>query len=312
MSSPFYILSIDGGGFRGVYPAYILSRIEEEFTANWSESIDLIAGTSTGSIIAAGVACGIRASRIVELYKKHGTSIFKRRWFRRLGLLGSRYRMNRLGSLLQETFGEQKLSDVKIPLIVPATDIGNGCVHVFKSAYDNGFVRDKKVLICDAILASCAAPTYFDPRTVGGKYHLADGGLWANNPALVAAIDAKRRFGRDFDDLRILSIGTGTARHFYPQKIPISNKLIGWGFATRWGRGRFIEMLLNLQTQNANNMLALLLRRDQILRLDFESDTRLPLDDPGSYKDLLSRADREFSHRADEVKRFFELSPGDE
>ena len=85
------------------------------------------------------------------------------------------------------------LGQVKIPLILPAVDIGNGCVHVLKSNYDPTFTRDYKVRVSDAVLASCSAPTYFDPIVIDDKYRLVDGGLWANNPSLVATIDAKYR-----------------------------------------------------------------------------------------------------------------------
>jgi len=309
MSGTFHILSIDGGGFRGVYAAHILRRMEEEFHTDWSKSFDLMAGTSTGAIIAAGLACGVTATDIANLYEKHGKQIFTRRRLCRLGLLGSRYRAQHLAKLIQEVIGEKTFEEIETPLILPATDIGNGCVHVFKSAYDKEFLRDKNVLVRDAVLASCAAPTYFDPQTVDNKYLLADGGLWANSPAFVAVIDAKRRLGQDIEDLRVLSLGTGTARRFYTQNVRGLSKLQGWGFASRWGRGRFIDMLLNLQAQNANNMLGLLLRPEQILRLNFESDSHLPLDDHDEYLNLVSRADRDFTHNAETIKAFLRGIP---
>ena len=191
-------------------------------------------------------------------------------------------------------------------LIIPATDIGNGCVHVFKSQYDGDFTRDKNVRVADAVLASCSAPTYFNPHIVN-KYLLADGGLWANCPSLVAAVDAKKRFEKSFTDLKILSVGTGAGRLYYPQKTCLCKRFFGWGFATRWKRGHFIEMLLNLQSQAANNMLGLMLEPNQILRLNFESDAELPLDDPREQADLISRADRDFTYNSKLIKYFLEL-----
>ena len=89
---------------------------------------------------------------------------------------------------------------------------------------------------------------------------------------MVAAIDAKKRLGIDLDDIQILSIGTGTSKQYYPQSKSLLKSLTGWGFATKWGRGKFIDMILNLQSQTANNMLGLALRPDQLLRINFESD----------------------------------------
>ncbi len=123
------ILAIDGGGFRGIYAAHILHRIEQEFSISWQEDFALIAGTSTGSIIAAGLACGVSAAKTCELYKVHGRQIFKKRLLCRLGLSASRYKNTYLKGLLYEIFGDRKLGDVKTPLLIPTTDIGNGCVH---------------------------------------------------------------------------------------------------------------------------------------------------------------------------------------
>ncbi|MFC1497346.1 CBASS cGAMP-activated phospholipase [Verrucomicrobiota bacterium] len=308
MTEHFKILAIDGGGFRGVYPAHLLKRIEKEFNVQWRESFDLLAGTSTGSIIAATLALGKSASEVLEMYSQHGADIFHKCFRPRLGLLASKYSNTNLQRILNDFFGNAKLGDIEMPLILPATDIGNGCVHVFKSAYDKGFVRDKDVLVADAVLASCSAPTFFPPTLLSGDkpYLLADGGLWANSPSLVAAIDAKRRLGADLDNLRILSIGTGNAKQFYPIKNFKKRSFLGWGFAAKWGRGKFVEMLLNLQSQTANNMLGLLLEQDQVLRLNFESDNELPLDKPDEFHDLVSRADREFTHSSAEIKKFLQ------
>ena len=205
MNDNFKILAIDGGGFRGAYSAHVLYRLEDEFQINWQEDFGLIAGTSTGSIIAAGLACGISAAEISTFYKKHGQDIFQKRPLCWKGIFASKYSTDKLRETLQQVFGDKKLSEIKTPLIIPSTDIGNGRVHVFKSQYHEDFKRDKNEKVVDAILASCAAPTYFDPYKVS-HYILADGGLWANNPSLVAIIDAKKRLGIPYEKLKVLSI----------------------------------------------------------------------------------------------------------
>ena len=310
MKDKFYILAIDGGGYRGVYSAHILKRMEDEFGTGWFKNIDLIAGTSTGAIIAAALACGLTSDKIEDFYRQHGRRIFQKRIFCPLGILGSQYSNEYLKKVLKNIYGEsRKMGQIEMPLILPASDIGNGCVHVIKSSYDKEFYRDKNRLVYEAVLASCSAPTYFDPYLMD-TYLLSDGGLWANNPAFVAAIDAKRRLGQTLDSLRILSIGTGESRAFYSQADRWWKKLIGWGFLTRWGGSKFIDMLLNLQSQTTNNMVELLLEKDQMLRINFKSDEKLKLDDPNEHKNLISLADNDFTHNAQRIKEFLDLKTG--
>ena len=243
MRKSFYILAIDGGGYRGLFAAHILRRIEQEWRTDWRDFFGMLAGTSTGSFLAAGLACGISAEQLARLYEEHGPEIFAARGLVRiplLSLLASRYSQRPLRALLDRTLGDRTLGDVQVPLILPAVDIGQGCVHVFKSAYDKGFHRDPGVRVADAVLASCAAPLYFDPVVLNrGEYQLADGGLWANNPALVAAVDAHYRLGVSLDDIRVLSVGTGTSKAFYPRsETRWFNRVLqacqGWGFTTGW------------------------------------------------------------------------------
>jgi hypothetical protein len=323
LSNPFYILSIDGGGYRGLFPAHILQRIEEEWKIDWHQQFDMFAGTSTGSIIAAGLASGISASQVTDFYCKHGKKIFTKRWLSRLDLLKiftSKYSSSTLKELLEDVFGTKTLGDISIPLILPAVDIGNGCVHVSKSKYVEGFYRDPGVKLSDAVLASCSAPTYFDPHVVAGKYQLVDGGLWANNPSLVAAIDAHYRLNIPLTDIRVLSIGTGKSKAFYPRsegwwKDWFIRSWQGWGFATRWQRSKFIDLILNLQSDNAHNTLCLLFKESpldskQVCRLTFESDTCLPLDSTRHKADWIAKADHCFTHNSERIRQFLNHNGG--
>jgi len=298
----FKILSVDGGGIRGVFPAHILQRISEGLKINVNEHFDMIAGTSTGSIIAAGIASGIEPKIIISMYEENGSQIFKKKrsiWPSTLKpIFHSRYKNNSLAQVLSDVFGDLKLGDIKTPLLLPATDIGQGGVHVFKSSYSPDFVRDGDVLVRDAVLASCSAPTYFDPRKVD-HYLLCDGGLWANNPSLAAVIDAKYRLDHDLSEIRILSLGTGSAKTSYGVK---NNRK--WGFLRGWKGPEFINFIMSLQAQSIHNYLQLLLEKDQIMRIDFESDLPLPLDDCSAIGDLLSRADRTFTHESSSIRNF--------
>lgn len=304
---PFYILSIDGGGFRGSFAAHVLRRIERERQVSWHATFGMFAGTSTGSILAAGLAKGLRAETLAKFYSTYGGEIFTPRTVSRLDqkkLFMSRYDSRTLRSVLEQEFGNTTLGQITVPLILPSVDIGNGCVHVFKSPYGN-FVRDVNVRLSDAVLASCSAPTYFDPHSVN-SYQLADGGLWANNPSLVAVIDAHHRLKIPLSDIRVLSIGTGKSKTFYPGS---ENSRKGWGLVTGWKGGKLIDLILNLQSDAAHNILCLLLGESpleprKVCRLTFESDLPLPMDATNKLRDWIAQADRVFSHNTDRICEF--------
>lgn len=320
MNEGFYILSVDGGGFRGLFAAHLLKRMEEEWRIDWGKRFRLLAGTSTGSILTAGLACGLTAAQLADFYDAHGEEIFAPRFRSRLDVLNlftSRYSSVRLRTLLEETFGEMTLGEVPVPLILPAVDINNGCVHVFKSKFHEAFVRDPTVCVSDAVLASCSAPTYFDPHTVQ-NYQVVDGGLWANNPSLVATIDAHYRLDIPLKDIRVLSVGTGTSKSFYPQSTgKWRERLVrswqGWGVATRWQRSKLVDLILNLQSATAHNMLCLLLREspldpNHVLRLTFESDLPLPMDSTHKRSEWVAKADHSFTHNAAKIAEFLAIS----
>src|SRR3989442_2059546 len=182
------VLAIDGGGIRGYFSAHVLLRIQQEFDVRFDKAFDLICGTSTGSIIAAALATEYPLEEVKKLYENLGKHIFRKVSGSFGGSLRARYDIEGLRSELNKTFGTRTLSETATRLLIPATDIGNGQVHVFKSSYSDDFVRDKNVRIAEAVLASCAAPTYFAPVYVD-PYLLADGGLWANNPAMVGYVE---------------------------------------------------------------------------------------------------------------------------
>ena len=317
MSDPFYILSIDGGGLRGAFAAHVLKRMEEELRIDWRTRFGLMAGTSTGAILAAGLACGQSAANLAEFYDNRGPAVFTPQLLARLDrlrLFKSRYTNRKLKELLEQVFKDTTLGQVPVPLILPAVDIVNGCVHVFKSKYSDSFVRDPNMRVADAVLASCSAPTYFHPHLVVEKYLLADGGIWANNPSLVAAVDAHYRLGISIEDLRVLSIGTGIGKAYYPLSAgKWRDRLVrswqGWGLLTRWQGSRLLDLILNLQSETAHNTLCLLFRESpleskQVLRITFESDRPLPMDDVARTGDWIAKADHQFTHLHTQISRF--------
>jgi len=304
------ILAIDGGGIRGVYAAYILKRIAEEFNTTFYKCFDLIVGTSTGAIIAAALATNYPIEKIVGLYEVNSKQIFKKQPGGFLGLLQSRYNNRYLKTLLGQTFGKKTMSDVLTRLMIPATDIGNGQVFVFKSNYLEEFVRDKDIRIADAVLASCSAPTYFNPIVVR-EYLLADGGLWANNPSIAALVEATGKMKTPVEKVRLLSVGTGIGNRYYSRKtVNRWWRKVGGLFGLSLYGTKLVEVILNLQSKSAQNMMGLLLDEVHYLRLNFESDKKLSLDRIDIIDDLKSRADQIFTYKAKTIERFLRECEG--
>ena len=197
--------------------------------------------------------------------------------------------------MIRSCVSDLTLGEISTPLMIMGSDISTGGVHVFKSRYlkDLGepYVRDVDVVLSEAILASCAAPTYFDPVPVG-DFLLADGGLWANNPSIMALTEAVAKFRRSIAQVRILSIGTGHSANLYAQ-----SRL--WGLMTGWGREKLVSYFLRLQSDASANMAKLLLA-DRYLRLDPDIEA-WKLDDIKHLGNLKALATRDFALRGKEV-----------
>jgi hypothetical protein len=121
---------------------------------------------------------------------------------------------------------------------------------------------------------------------------------------LVALTEAMTRLRAERKDIRLLSVGTGIGSAYYP----IGKRNWLWGFIAGWGIKKFISMLLNLQSATAGNVAKLLLDKEHMVRIDFESDRPLALDDPGVVGDMLSHADHDFTHAAQEIRAWMETS----
>ncbi len=218
------------------------------------------------------------------------------------GTFKSKYNKDYLRKKLFEKYGNKTLGEIKdVKLIIPATDISNGTVFVFKSNYSQDFVRDENIKLVDAIISSCSAPTYFDPEYVNNLYLLSDGGLWANNPSLVCLVEALTRLEIPLDKIKMLSIGTGFGKNYYDPKLHDQN----WGIINGWGPANIIDMILNLQSISSTNIAKLLLK-DNYYRLNFETDNKLKLDDISTIDFLRTKADNTFTYEAANIRKFLD------
>lgn len=215
-------LSLNGGGIRGLLTTVALTAFENE---RW----DVIAGTSTGSIIAGLLAFGYKPSEINRLYNQLATAAFKKSRFLP-GTLTAKYSTKNLHQELFKVLGDVRLGDLDTKVILTAYDTVKGEPVLFKS-YKPEF-RDVRLI--DAIAASCAAPTFFGCHEWNGGC-LVDGGVYANNPSAILV----REFEREGWDGTIVNLGTGrTSESFKPKNWGIGQWLV-------WGRTPLISTFMD-------------------------------------------------------------------
>jgi patatin-like phospholipase/acyl hydrolase len=216
MPDRYRILSLDGGGIRGILTSRLLERIES-VCPGFLGSIDLFAGTSTGAILALALASGRTPGHISVLYRDHGSEIFEQTVFDALGdvdrIVRADYDNRALKERLAEEFGTMLLGDIERSVLVSAFDLDSGTprngLRSWKPKFFHNFVEptdDREQLVVDVAMRSCAAPTYF-PIYQG----FVDGGVVANNPSMCALAQALNKATADRTPSKIvlLSLGTG-------------------------------------------------------------------------------------------------------
>jgi patatin-like phospholipase/acyl hydrolase len=239
------VLCIDGGGIRGIIPALVLAELEERTGRRVVDMFDLIAGTSTGGILAAalvrpgddGATPRYTARDLLGLYEAEGPEIFERSLMKRIrsvdGWLDERYDDEGLSAALRRYLDGARLSEALTDVLITAYEIEGRFEFFFRSAR----ARDDPTYdftLADACRATAAAPTYFEPAHVTDvagdrSYWLVDGGVYAANPALCALADVAR--DGDVGDVDLL-LALGTGSHTRP--LPAA-QVRGWG-QLEWAR----------------------------------------------------------------------------
>lgn len=249
MTERIRILSIDGGGIRGVIPGVALAVLETTAGRPIHELFDLVAGTSTGGILALGLTCPATddptrarytAAEMVALYEDHGAEIFRRPSYRQLPGLGlltdmleERYPAGPIERILEDYFGDARLRDALCDVIVPAYEIERRVPFFFKSRRAR-VDDDYDYPIRDVARATSAAPTYFEPHKIvvdGDYYSLIDGGVYANNPTMCAVAEAlavAREDNAASPDLVVVSLGTGEHTRRIPHDAAVGYGLVQW------------------------------------------------------------------------------------
>ena len=218
MDARYRILSLDGGGIRGLLTAVWLTRLEELLGGPLKDHFDMVAGTSTGSILACGVSQGIPAQDMVGMYELRGREIFPskpaRLWSRltRLGADGPsapKYDGQGLQRVLRSVFGDTTFGELAIkPTLVTSYDVLSRQATVFKNTKQ----EHAELPVWEVAKCSSSAPTYFPAhglRLGPAITPFIDGGVIANNPTVCAIAEARRDKVENLDQLVVVSMGTG-------------------------------------------------------------------------------------------------------
>ncbi|HEX8459218.1 MAG TPA: CBASS cGAMP-activated phospholipase [Pyrinomonadaceae bacterium] len=256
------ILSIDGGGIKGVFPASFLATVEDAINDRIGNYFDLIVGTSTGGIIALGLGLGLPAKEILDFYKQLGPSIFSgSRFTRAIRQLGfSKYTSTSLKESLEAKFGERRLGESLNRLVIPSLNLETGEVHIYKTAHVERLERDYKERIVDVALATSAAPTYFPTHRSAAGIPLIDGGVWANNPVGLSVVEAIGTLGWPKESLKVLSLGCTT------ESLDIGaarSMALGFGY---WGL-KIVNVFMSAQSSASLGTAQHLAGHDNIIRI---------------------------------------------
>ena len=261
------VLSIDGGGIRGIIPALVVAHLERKAKKPASELFDLMVGTSTGGVLALGLSlegdCGkplFNARKMVKLYETHGGEIFEQSLWRKLrtvgGIFEEAYSHEALEGVLEKYFGARVLADCGVPSMVTSYDIQNRRTVFLKS-----WQAEHSDLLCsDAARATTAAPTYFEPAGLEWAEDsgtLVDGGVFMNSPSVSAYAEAQKLFPNE--PIALLSLGTGELTRPIP-----------YGEARMWGSALWVMSMLDCMFDGASKAADYQMRlflKDNYLRL---------------------------------------------
>ncbi len=327
------ILSLDGGGVRGIMSAQILMRIESVLKQEYGDDFkigdyfDIIAGTSTGGIITSIILIKndddeliYSAKDVVDLYYDNNDDIFKKPFLHKLktffGFFGSQFKEDGLEDVLENYFGNKQLKELKKPSLICSYDTNQRKCVIFKQhlaevdASHNFYLKD-------VVRGATAAPTYFKPAKIksitGDEYCLIDGGIYANNPAMCALVEVNKIFEKDngkkfnIRDIKIISLGTGDY-----------NKKYSWDKIRKWGIVNWIIPFIDMTSSSTNEVTDYQLSKlyeynncsENYLRIDVnlsKKESFLDNTDMNNIKNLISIGNNVFEINKERIIKFIKL-----
>ena len=329
-TNPFKILSIDGGGIKGLYSSTILQHFEEHFNCRLHKTFDMVCGTSTGGLIALGIAQGTPVEKLSTLYRTKGKHIFpvqgrlrrklsrltglEKRWIQQLLWFG-KYSAAPLKNELEALFKERTLGDTSVHLCIPAFCITNGLPRVFKNDHHD-LTRDNALSLVDVALATTAAPTYLPIHAIQQENdrQYIDGGVWANNPTQVGYLEALRYFINEtdgYDGIEILSVSSIT--HLEAQQIGWRKQrsFLGWNSkllnAMMAGQSAGVHYAMSTIARQSQGMVTYERIDSPVFSATQQPELSLDITHDNALKEIVSAGEMQavMLEKEDRIKKFF-------
>lgn len=270
---------------RGIFAAAMLAGLEDDLGQSVLDHFDLVVGTSTGGVIAASLGVGKSPREIADAYTSSASTIFPRhRAHFSSGLLHSKYSSSGMETIVRREFGDTLLGESSVPLVIPSFDIGENELHLFKTPHHPRLRHDWKIPLWQVAMATCAAPVYFPAYHLPGEHlRLIDGGIWANNPAMVGVVEAVSMFGQPLESIKVLSVGTTSDSR-------IGGRGRDSGGLLHWLRPpNLLNTVMSGQSASAYAQVLHLLGESRIQRFDAPAPNAIKLDSV-DVRDLLAKA----------------------
>jgi patatin-like phospholipase/acyl hydrolase len=292
----FKILSIDGGGLKGLFSIALLATLEEQMGKRIVDYFDLLVGTSTGGIMALGLGLGFSAQEVLDFYLNEGEKIFPGGSLHKtirsaVSVVRPKYSVEPLETALRKYFGNRRLGDSRTRLVIPAFSPKTGDVYIYKTAHHPRLRDDYKELARNVARATSAAPTYFRSYETGFLTDLVDGGVWANNPSMVGITEAIGLLKLSPENVAMLSIGTTLTNVSIGQATTRHGGLIAWGLAISK------HLFMHLQAITAHKQAFHILERGCYVRIDPSTcDANIPMDSPQKARILIPFGEQAARH----------------
>lgn len=280
----FQILSLDGGGIKGLFSAAVLAAIEEDLDIQIVDHFDLITGTSTGGIIALGLGIGMRPREIVEFYLSKGPKIFpsgfRVKWQH---WLKNKFAQEPLKAALENCFKDKRLADCTKRIVIPSYNLGEDDVYIFRTPHAERLKRDWKVPLWKVALATSAAPTFFPCSRHVDSLRLIDGGVWANNPTMVGVVEAYGTLNIPLEAIHVFSVGTSDAVNHRHKKLNTGG-LLSWAKTAA-------DVIMRGQSIGVHNQASFLLGKERVERWNPQvASDEFSLDGVHKADDLVGKA----------------------
>ncbi|MCS6328563.1 MAG: patatin-like phospholipase family protein [Nitrospira sp.] len=282
----FRILALDGGGLRGTFTAAVLAKWDDMLKSGGGNELvkhfDLVAGTSTGAILAIGLGLGLTPLQILEFYRVKGPQIFPkdrrlRHWIK------SKHESLTLAAILAQVFGDKLIRESCCRLVIPTVRAIHGEAEAIVTPHSPDRTAFSDLSAVKAALASSAAPTYFDEAVVESSIAASsylDGGIWANNPILPAIAEAVRHLKVPLGRIDVLSVGTTGNEVDFTESL--SKGKVGWSHSSA-------DLFFSAQQHGAGMLADSFLSPARHLRVNQQTPSEIKFDDKEAIDDMALR-----------------------